>query len=42
MSIPRTCPQVLDFFGTSLALEPSSGKLAGDAGPLPVRQGGSA
>jgi hypothetical protein len=42
MSIPRSWPQVLDFFGTSLAFEPSSGKLAGNAGLLPVRQGGSA
>jgi hypothetical protein len=34
MSIPAAWPQVLDFFGTPLVIEPSSGQLASDAGPL--------
>ena len=38
MSIPSAWPQVLDFFGTPLAIEPSPGQLSGDAGPLPIRQ----
>jgi hypothetical protein len=38
MSIPAAWPQVLDFFGTSLVLEPSPGQLTSDAGLLPVRQ----
>ena len=32
MSIPATWPQVLDFFGTPLVLEPTPGQLSGDAG----------
>src|SRR5262249_27436669 len=31
-------PQVLDFFGTPLVIEPSAGQLSGDAGLLPIRQ----
>src|SRR5262250_88552 len=38
MSIPSAWPQVLDFFGTPLVVEPSPGQLSGDAGLLPVRQ----
>ena len=38
MSIPPPWPQVLDFFGTPLAIEPSPGQLSSDAGLLPVRQ----
>ena len=38
MSIPPAWPQVLDFFGIPLVLEPSPGQLSGDAGLLPVRQ----
>ena len=38
MSIPAAWPQVLDFLGTSLVLEPSLGQLSGDAGLLPIRQ----
>jgi hypothetical protein len=38
MSIPADWPQVLDFFGTPLVIEPSPGQLSGDAGLLPVRQ----
>jgi integrase len=38
MSIPRTGPQVLDFFGTPLVIEPSPGQLSSDAGLLPIRQ----
>jgi hypothetical protein len=38
MSIPPSWPQVLDFFGTPLVVEPSRGQLTGDAGLLPVRQ----
>jgi hypothetical protein len=38
MSIPPAWPQVLDFFGTPLVIEPSPGQLSGDAGLLPVRQ----
>jgi hypothetical protein len=38
MSIPAAWPQVLDFFGTPLVIEPSPGQLASDAGPLPIRQ----
>lgn len=37
MSIPATWPQVLDFFGTPLVIEPSTGQLASDAGLLPIR-----
>jgi hypothetical protein len=38
MSIPHVCPQVLDFFGTPLVIEPSPGQLSSDAGLLPIRQ----
>ena len=38
MSITATWPQVLDFFGTPLVIEPSAGQLSGDAGLLPIRQ----
>ena len=38
MSLPGAWPQVLDFFGTPLVIEPSPGRLSGDAGLLPVRQ----
>jgi hypothetical protein len=38
MSVPGVWPQVLDFFGTPLVIEPSSGQLSGDAGLLPLRQ----
>jgi hypothetical protein len=38
MSIPAAWPQVLDFFGTPLVIEPSAGQLSSDAGLLPIRQ----
>jgi hypothetical protein len=38
MSIPSASPQVLDFFGTPLVIEPSPGQLSSDAGLLPIRQ----
>jgi len=38
MSIPVAWPQILDFFGTPLVIEPASGQLSSDAGLLPVRQ----
>jgi hypothetical protein len=38
MSLPGVWPQVLDFFGTPLVIEPSPGQLSGDAGLLPIRQ----
>src|SRR5437868_8824019 len=38
MIIPATWPQVLDFFGTPLVIEPSPGQLSSDAGLLPIRQ----
>ena len=38
MSLPAAGPQVLDFFGTLLVIEPSPGQLSSDAGLLPVRQ----
>jgi hypothetical protein len=38
MIIPSTWPQVLDFFGTPLVIEPSPGQLSSDAGLLPIRQ----
>jgi hypothetical protein len=38
MSIPPAWPQVRDFFGMSLVIEPSRGQLSGDAGLLPIRQ----
>jgi hypothetical protein len=38
MSLPAAWPQVLDFFGTPLVIEPSPGQLASDAGLLPICQ----
>jgi hypothetical protein len=38
MSVPGVWPQVLDFFGTPLAIEPSQGQLSSDAGLLPIRE----
>jgi hypothetical protein len=38
MSIQLAWPQALDFFGIPLVIEPSAGRLSGDAGLLPVRQ----
>jgi hypothetical protein len=38
MSIPAAWPQVLDFFGKPLVIEPSPGQLSSDAGLLPIRQ----
>ena len=38
MTVPGVWPQVLDFFGTPLVIEPSRGQLSGDAGLLPIRQ----
>jgi hypothetical protein len=38
MRIPATWPQVLDFFGTPLVIEPSPGLLSSDTGLLPIRQ----
>ena len=38
MSVPAAWPQVLDFFGTPLVIEPSAGQLSGDAGLRAVRQ----
>ena len=38
MSVPGAWPQVLDFFGTPLVIEPSPGQLSSDAGLLPIRQ----
>ena len=37
MSVPLAWPQVLNFFGTPLAIEPSPGQLSGDAGLLLIR-----
>jgi hypothetical protein len=38
MHIPAAWPQVLDFFGTPLVIEPSQSQLSSDAGLLPIRQ----
>ena len=38
MSLPGDWPEVLDFFGTPMVIEPSPGQLSGDAGLLPIRQ----
>jgi Transposase DDE domain group 1 len=38
MSRPAAWPQILDFFGTPLVIEPSAGQLSSDAGLLPIRQ----
>jgi hypothetical protein len=40
MSLPGIWPQVLDFFGTPLVVEPSQGQRSGDAGLLPIGQFG--
>jgi hypothetical protein len=37
MSIPAAWPQVLDFFGTRLVIEPPPGQRSSGAGLLPVR-----
>jgi hypothetical protein len=37
MIILSAWPQVLDFFGTPLVIEPSPGQLSSDAGLLPSR-----
>jgi hypothetical protein len=38
MSLAGVWPQVLDFFGSPLVIEPSPDRLSGDAGLLPIRQ----
>src|SRR5262249_26691737 len=38
MSLPSAWPQVLDFLGTPLVIEPSPGQLSSDTGLLPIRQ----
>src|SRR5262249_46911776 len=38
MSVPSAWPQVLNFFGTPLVIEPSRGQLSSDTGLLPIRQ----
>jgi len=38
LSIPAAWPQVLDFFGVPLVIEPSAGRLSKGAGLLPIRQ----
>jgi hypothetical protein len=38
MTLPPAWPQILDFLGTPLVVEPSQGQLSGDAGLLPIRQ----
>jgi hypothetical protein len=38
MSIAAPWSECLDFFGTTLVIEPSPGQLSGDAGLLPIRQ----
>jgi hypothetical protein len=38
VTIPSAWPQVLAFPGTPLVIQPSPGRLSGDAGLLPVRQ----
>ncbi len=37
MSIPPPWPQILDFFGTPLVIEPAPGQLSSHAGLLPIR-----
>jgi hypothetical protein len=39
MSIPPAWPQRLDFFGTPLVLEPSPGRLSGDAANVHAARG---
>jgi hypothetical protein len=38
LSIHSDWPQALDFFGIPLVIEPSPGRLSGEAGRLPLRQ----
>jgi hypothetical protein len=38
MIVPSAWPEVVDFFGTPLVIEPRSGQLFGDAASLPLRQ----
>src|ERR1700734_69111 len=38
MSIQPAWQETLDFFGTTLVVEPSPGQLSSDAGLLPIRQ----
>jgi hypothetical protein len=38
MNVPDAWPQVLNFFGTPLVIEPSQGQLSSDAGLLPIRR----
>jgi hypothetical protein len=38
MSVPAAWPQVLDFFGPPIVIEPSPGQLSSDAGLLPIRK----
>jgi hypothetical protein len=38
MILSPAWPQVLDFLGTPVVIEPSPGQLSSDAGLLPVRQ----
>jgi hypothetical protein len=38
VSIPASWPQVLDFSGISLGIEPSHGQLFSDAGLPPIHQ----
>jgi hypothetical protein len=38
MSVPSAWPQVLNFFGRPLVIEPSPGQLSSDARLLPIRQ----
>jgi hypothetical protein len=42
MSVPAAWPQVLDFFGTPLVIEPSPGQLSSDAGCCPSASSTSA
>jgi hypothetical protein len=37
LSVPSAWPEILDFFGTTLVIEPSPGQLTSDAGLLPIR-----
>jgi len=38
MIVPSEWPEVLDFFGTALVIEPSPGQASRDAGLLLLRQ----
>jgi hypothetical protein len=37
MIVPSAWPEVMDFFGTALVIEPWPGQLSGDAASLPLR-----